>query len=44
MQAEGGVTGYGTASFLDDTPDLAVSHLDMEKLDDFMSGEQVWLL
>lgn len=34
MQAEGGVTGYGTASFLDVTPDLAVSYLDMKKLDD----------
>lgn len=44
MQAEGGVTGYGTALFLVDTPDLAVSHLDMEKLDDFMFGKKVWLL
>lgn len=44
MQAEEGVAGYGTASFLDDTPDLAVSHLDMEKLGDFMFGKKVWPL
>lgn len=41
MQAGGGVTRYGTASFLDDTPDLVVSHLDMEKLDDFMFRRKV---
>lgn len=44
MQAGGGVTGHGTASFLDGTPELAVPHLGMEKLDDLMFGKKVWLL